>query len=530
MSDYDGRENRFYKPRLNEYQHYDFNFKPTYNANNTSKNKYSNQIKRSPSPLTRQDIKSYDDLDRNIDMSEFLTRSTDDIESLSKKNFKLMNIVNQLKAKLNNRVYQESKIQENFIAEKQMLVDELHKLGESHKFLEDYYNNQSSNKELVELRELLNTYRKNTKHIVGSYIEIFKLIYNIIAEKKFKTKAFYVIKDIMMDNLGQYKNVISDFQYDSFYSDLEKILANHQLIKSLKYSSVHASIPLDKLNSFKEKTLSPLKNYNNYELTSSNTNRDRIGTAYPNIKNVNDRQNSYVKRLKYSENKVPQVQGNNFRNIKQQNIVNDYIELSRNDEQRDNRDNFNVEKKTPTSRNGKKIQKNNSCSDMRNTNEIFINAGEYDVYNQSNLRYYNKYNEDRNLEYNKKVNNNNKLSNETYNKKEKEILNQNTSKEDFINEDDLKNENNYNTRQDKFQNENVKETIQFTKETNIKDIFSTENIQETEKIEKKQKSNNGYNLDLKQEQDFKSKYGLNFDYGNQDNQIIDYPNTGQIGL
>ena len=234
--------------------------------------------------------------------SNLLSGSNDNINELTKKNYILVKQNNDLKDVITNHQYTIDKINEKNSLDTKVLMDEIAKLKERNTFLEEYYNNQNQNKQYSELRELIKVYRANTKTLINAFIEIFKFVYNIIASKKFKAKAFYIIKDLMMDSMSKFRNVAYDFCYETFFPDLQKILHNYQLIKSMKYSSLHSSISLDKLNTFNQKSL--IKNKKE-EFIPGGVNGLNDLRLYNNADILKKSKNGSVKKfdkmLKYSE-------------------------------------------------------------------------------------------------------------------------------------------------------------------------------------------------------------------------------------
>lgn len=221
-------------------------------------------------------------------LTSFLPKPSDSIETLTNKNFTLINKYTTLLSKHNTFVSNQQEIADQTNKEnrkqREELLKQLEDITKTNEFLSEFYNNHSTGKELLQLRELVSSYNESTKTMIETFLNIFKIIYNIIAERDFKTKAFYYIKDLMLDALGNYRYIAREFKYDSFFEDFEKIFFNYEFIKSLKYSTLHTSISFSKMSGNNNSNNSNNRRSNthnnsskgNYDIRKENCNSNNI--------------------------------------------------------------------------------------------------------------------------------------------------------------------------------------------------------------------------------------------------------------
>lgn len=224
----------------------------------------------------------------NQNLSQLFANADDSSQLLTQKNFILLRLVKEFQQKYNDQLVEERKIHNSLITENKRMLINYNKLCQNYDFLMDFYNSHATGREELQLQELLSVYRQSTKHLIATYLQTFKFIYNSIAGKKFRTKTFYEIKDLMLESIGNIKRIADEHQFEDYFPDLEKIFWNFKLIKSLKYSVMHPSIFFEKLNTFDKADLikkdnRPLKSKDTDSFLkrhqyADNLNNDRLRT------------------------------------------------------------------------------------------------------------------------------------------------------------------------------------------------------------------------------------------------------------
>jgi hypothetical protein len=172
------------------------------------------------------------------DISDLLFNSNDDQKALVTKNFKLREIVVHASNKLSEVLKKYNDREEEYKQEKESIFAELDKITGNYKMYAESYKNYHNLEE--QFKNMQNDYNHNYKVLINyqesitiflqDYMELFKVITAFLSEKYNRNNPLTFlsdIKDLILENLGKYKNTIDVLNFREIFDEYMNLLGTY---------------------------------------------------------------------------------------------------------------------------------------------------------------------------------------------------------------------------------------------------------------------------------------------------------------